>query len=89
MIRFGVDGYCILDDVGISLDLMCVLFLFTSYWLAPIGRSLGIKSTRPKKASAQPALEAAYHVQSRLNHKTVSVCCPAADHDRAVLLCSR
>lgn len=41
------------------------------FWLAPIGKSLGIRSSRPKKAATNPILEAAYTKKSRLNHKTL------------------
>jgi hypothetical protein len=43
------------------------------YWLAPIGKSLGIKSTKAKPPVPNKSLEDAYNKSSKLNHKTVSV----------------
>ena len=43
------------------------------YWFAPIGKSLGIKSARPKKAAENVLLETAYNQSSRLNHKKVNI----------------
>lgn len=42
------------------------------YILSPFGKSLGIKSTRSKRAAPNPILEAAYNKCSRIHHKTVS-----------------
>lgn len=42
------------------------------YILSPFGKSLGIKSTRTKRATPNPILEAAYNSCSRIHHKTVS-----------------
>lgn len=47
-------------------------FFFFRYILSPFGRSLGIKSTRSKKATPNPILETAYNKCSRLHHKAVS-----------------
>lgn len=37
-----------------------------------MGKSLGIRSSRPKKAANVPALEAAYAKSTRLDHARVS-----------------
>ncbi|KAJ6635431.1 Ceramide synthase 5 [Pseudolycoriella hygida] len=41
------------------------------YWISPIGKSIGIKSTRSKRAAPNPILEAAYNQNNRLRHKAV------------------
>ena len=48
------------------------IFQFHRYILSPFGKSLGIKSTRTKRATLNPILEAAYNNCSRIHHKTVS-----------------
>lgn len=48
---------------------------FFRFWLAPIGKSLGIKSSRPKRAANIPDLEEAYSQCSRIKHKTVRKIC--------------
>ena len=45
-----------------------------SYWIMPIGRSLGIKSTKAKAPIPNKTLEITYSKMSKLNHKTVSLC---------------
>lgn len=47
-------------------------FFFLRYILSPFGKSLGIKSTRSKRATPNTILEHAYNECSRLRHKTVS-----------------
>lgn len=42
------------------------------YILSPFGKTLGIKSTRTKRATPNPILESAYNECSKLRHKTVS-----------------
>lgn len=46
--------------------------LLCRYWLAPIGKSLGIKSTKAKPPVPNKSLEDAYTKSAKLNHKTVS-----------------
>uniref|UniRef100_A0A6M2DJD1 Protein transporter n=1 Tax=Xenopsylla cheopis TaxID=163159 RepID=A0A6M2DJD1_XENCH len=41
------------------------------YWFWPIGVSLGIKNTRPKRAVANPLLESAYQKNSRIKYKQI------------------
>ncbi|XP_063697318.1 ceramide synthase 6 [Culicoides brevitarsis] len=55
---------------------MAVAMLFIrhcleKYWFAPVGRSLGIRSTRPKPPPLCAPLDAAYNQCTRLSHKTV------------------
>lgn len=53
--------------------LIAFFFYFVfRYWIAPIGKSIGIKSTRSKRAAPNQILEAAYNENNRLRHKTVS-----------------
>lgn len=47
-------------------------FYYFRYWLGPIGKSLGIKSTKAKPPVPNKSLEDAYNKSSKLNHKTVS-----------------
>lgn len=42
------------------------------YLITPFGRTLGIKSTRTKRATPNAVLEAAYNDCSRIHHKAVS-----------------
>lgn len=53
----------------IILIRICLYSLQTRYWLAPIGKSLGIRSTRPKKPSHIPELEEQYRCSTRLDRK--------------------
>lgn len=55
----------------LALVMLVIRYVLERYWLSPIGKSLGIKSSRPKKASPNPLLENAYNKSSRLTHKTV------------------
>lgn len=56
-----------------SIDLSSnELILLFRYWLAPIGKSLGIKSTKAKPPIPNQLLEDAYNKSQKLNHKTVS-----------------
>lgn len=41
------------------------------FWIAPIGKSLGIRSSRSKKAANIPLLEQAYEASNKINHKKV------------------
>lgn len=56
----------------LSLVMLILRHVVEKYWVAPIGKSLGIKSTRPKKASTNETLEKAYQNNSRLTHKMVT-----------------
>lgn len=58
----------------VSKQLLKKLFhTFFRFIFAPIGVSLGIKNTRPKRAANIPALEDAYSGLSKLRHKRVSI----------------
>jgi ceramide synthetase len=46
----------------------CVL---CRYWFAPVGISLGIKNTKPKKAPPNAILERAYLSKGKIKHKQV------------------
>lgn len=54
------------------LQTFFIIIVHFRYVISPFGRSLGIKSTRTKRAAPNPILEAAYTECSRLRHKTVS-----------------
>lgn len=56
----------------IQLPLCFVNDSIYRFILSPFGKSLGIKSTRTKRATPNPILEAAYNKCSRIHHKTVS-----------------
>lgn len=45
--------------------------LYFRYWFAPVGVSIGIKNSRPKKAPPNPILEKAYASSKKLKHKQV------------------
>uniref|UniRef100_A0A336MAZ5 CSON008488 protein n=2 Tax=Culicoides sonorensis TaxID=179676 RepID=A0A336MAZ5_CULSO len=51
--------------------ILFIRHVLEKYWFAPVGRSLGIKSVRPKPVPLNPVLDQAYSQSSRLNHKTV------------------
>jgi ceramide synthetase len=42
------------------------------YWFAPVGISVGIKNTKPKKATPNVILERAYLSERKLKHKQVN-----------------
>jgi ceramide synthetase len=47
-------------------------FIHCRYWFAPVGISLGIKNTKPKKAPPNAILEGAYLSKRKMKHKEVS-----------------
>jgi len=47
-------------------------FVHCRYWFAPVGISLGIKNTKPKKAPPNAILEGAYLSKRKMKHKEVS-----------------
>jgi ceramide synthetase len=67
--------YCIVFQ---SFDFY-VEFMICRYWFAPVGISLGIKNTKPKKAPPNAVLERAYLLKGTIRHKQV----------RASVLCIR
>ena len=54
------------------IKIVCFVNLFR-YCFAPIGKSLGIKNTRTKKAAPNEILEKAYRSR-KIKHKQVSSC---------------
>lgn len=51
--------------------LIVIRHVIEKYWISPIGKSIGIKSTRSKRAKTNPTLEKAYNECNRIRHKTV------------------
>jgi ceramide synthetase len=54
------------------LDFHVTAFLLCRYWFTPVGISLGIKNTKPKKAPPNAILERAYLLKRKIKHKQVS-----------------
>ncbi|XP_050302101.1 ceramide synthase 6 [Anthonomus grandis grandis] len=54
-----------------ALVVLLIRYLFEKYWFAPVGVSIGIKSTRPKKAPSNEVLEKAYAQSKKWKHKHV------------------
>ncbi|XP_066153700.1 ceramide synthase 6 [Euwallacea fornicatus] len=54
-----------------ALVVLLIRYLFEKYWFTPVGLSLGIKSTRPKKAQSNVVLEEAYQVSKKWKHKQI------------------
>ncbi|ENN71458.1 hypothetical protein YQE_11876, partial [Dendroctonus ponderosae] len=54
-----------------ALVVLLIRYLFEKYWFAPVGISLGIKSSRPKKAPPIPLLESTYAKSKKWKHKQV------------------
>lgn len=52
-----------------NIQITNIFFLSSRYQIAPIGKALGIKSTRPKKAPPNTVLDAAYAISTRLDQK--------------------
>lgn len=61
----SVWGYIYLDII-LAMDPICY-----RYWFEPVGLSLGIKNTRPKKAPSNTILEKAYITSKKWKHKQV------------------
>jgi ceramide synthetase len=55
-----------------SPTILCYEIVHCRYWFAPVGISLGIKNTKPKKAPPNTILEKAYLSKTKLKHKQVS-----------------
>lgn len=51
--------------------MLLLRYCLEKYWFAPVGVSLGIKNTRPKKAPHNPVLEKAYKHSKRWKHKEI------------------
>ncbi|GAB0093945.1 ceramide synthase 5 [Sergentomyia squamirostris] len=59
--------------IPLAFVILGIRYTLERYWLAPVGKSLGIKSSRPKRAANIPSLEEAYEQCSRIRHKNVMV----------------
>ncbi|KAL9878773.1 ceramide synthase 6 [Glossina fuscipes] len=55
-----------------ALVVMLVRYALERFWIAPIGKSLGIRSSRSKKAANIPLLEQAYEASNKINHKKLT-----------------
>ncbi|KAM7347698.1 ceramide synthase schlank [Cochliomyia hominivorax] len=53
----------------LALLVMLIRYSLERFWISPIGKSLGIKCTRSKKAPNIPLLEKAYEKSIRLDYK--------------------
>ncbi|GJQ85332.1 hypothetical protein Trydic_g14694 [Trypoxylus dichotomus] len=55
-----------------ALVLLTIRYCLEKYWFAPVGISIGIKSSRPKKAPTNPLLEKAFlGNRKQLKHKQI------------------
>ncbi|CAH1978077.1 unnamed protein product [Acanthoscelides obtectus] len=54
-----------------SLFLLLLRYVLEKYWFAPVGISLGIKNSRPKKAPENATLEQAYAQSKKWKHKQI------------------
>lgn len=67
-IRYFLEKY-----VRENIIIQFILSPIYRYWFAPVGISLGIKNSRPKKAPSNPTLEKAFLSNRKLlKHKQVS-----------------
>uniref|UniRef100_U5EU05 Putative schlank n=1 Tax=Corethrella appendiculata TaxID=1370023 RepID=U5EU05_9DIPT len=55
----------------IAFLIIILRHLVEKYWITPIGKSIGIKSTCPKPPIPNKILETSYNECSRLTHKTI------------------
>ncbi|XP_067638274.1 ceramide synthase 5 isoform X4 [Eurosta solidaginis] len=58
--------------IPMAFFVLLLRYTLERFWIMPIGKSLGIKSTRSKKAADVPVLERVYEKCNRLNNKMVS-----------------
>jgi ceramide synthetase len=61
----------LLWPIPISFLIIILRIAVENYWIMPIGRSLGIKSTKAKAPIPNKTLEITYSKMSKLNHKTI------------------
>lgn len=54
-----------------AVVLLALRFVLERYWFAPVGISLGIKNTKPKKAPPNAVLERAYLSKRTIKHKQI------------------
>ncbi|KDR21874.1 LAG1 longevity assurance-like protein 6, partial [Zootermopsis nevadensis] len=55
----------------LAFMLLGIRFILERYWFAPVGISLGIKNTKPKKAPPNAILERAYLCEGKIKHKQI------------------
>ena len=61
-----------LDIYDFRSQIQYLFVILRRFWLTPIGKSLGIKSTKAKPPVPNSILEDAYNKSAKLGHKTVS-----------------
>ncbi|KAJ8972758.1 hypothetical protein NQ317_006274 [Molorchus minor] len=61
----------LLYPLPMALVMLALRYLLEKYWFGPVGLSLGIKNTRPKKASDNPILEKAFAQSKKWKHKQI------------------
>lgn len=57
--------------IPMAVVLLFLRYVLEKYWFAPVGKSLGIKHSKPKKAPTVPALETAYALSKKWKHKHI------------------
>jgi len=57
--------------IPFAFIVLLLRYVFERCWFSPLGISIGIKSSRPKKAPSNPTLEKAYISNKRLGHKQI------------------
>ncbi|XP_036227975.1 ceramide synthase 6 isoform X1 [Bactrocera oleae] len=57
--------------IPMAVVIMLLRYAIERFWIMPIGKSLGIKSSRSKKACNNPVLEKAYQKCNTLNYKLI------------------
>ncbi|KAH8396364.1 hypothetical protein KR222_009295, partial [Zaprionus bogoriensis] len=65
--------------IPLAAVVMLVRYTLERFWISPVGKSLGIRSSRPKKAANVPTLETAYAKSSRLDHKRLALLAKQTD----------
>ncbi|XP_063926825.1 ceramide synthase 6-like isoform X1 [Zophobas morio] len=59
----------LLYPLPMALIMLSLRYVLEKYWFAPVGISLGIKNTKPKKAPPNHVLEKAYTTSKKWKHK--------------------
>ncbi|XP_030757262.1 ceramide synthase 6 [Sitophilus oryzae] len=57
--------------IPLAFVMLLLRYLLEKYWFAPVGLSIGIKNSRPKKAPPNPVLEKAYSQSKKWKHKQI------------------
>ncbi|XP_037941577.1 ceramide synthase 6-like [Teleopsis dalmanni] len=55
----------------LALVVMIIRFALERYWIAPVGKSLGIRNLKPKKAPFNKVLQKAFETSSKLDHQKI------------------